>query len=78
MARRTCVYDHPHPDGVRSEGLKSHGLAQEALADKAGLHRTCVSSLERGHRNVRLDNIHALASALGVPPSELLAHGDSR
>jgi transcriptional regulator with XRE-family HTH domain len=45
------------------------GLSQEALAGLAGLHRTYVSSIERGQRNVGLDNVIRLAAALDVPPS---------
>jgi transcriptional regulator with XRE-family HTH domain len=37
----------------------------------AGVHRTYLSSLERGERNVSLDNIYAIAQALGVPPADL-------
>jgi len=37
----------------------------------AGVHRTYLSSLERGARNVSLDNIYAIAEALGVSPAEL-------
>ena len=48
------------------------GLSQEALADRAGLHRTYVSSVEGGHRNVTLENIFALAEALGTTPSHLV------
>ena len=49
------------------------GLSQEELAARAGLHRTYISSIERGQRNVSLENIFALASALGCDPRELLA-----
>lgn len=59
--------------GCRVRELReARGLSQEKLAELAGLHRTYVSSLERGQRNVGLDNIHAIARALDVPPSELL------
>lgn len=50
----------------------SAGLSQEELAEAAGIHRTYVSSLERGHRNVSLDNIVAVAHALKVDAAHLL------
>jgi transcriptional regulator with XRE-family HTH domain len=47
------------------------GLTQEDLADKAGIHRTYVSDIERGSRNVSLVNIERLAAALALQLSEL-------
>lgn len=49
------------------------GMSQEELAARAGLHRTYVSSVERGNRNISLENIFALAGALKCDPRELLA-----
>ena len=51
---------------------KEQGLSQESLADKANLHRTFVGAVERCERNISLDNIGKLASALAVSPSRLL------
>jgi transcriptional regulator with XRE-family HTH domain len=47
------------------------GLTQEDLADKASIHRTYLSDVERGTRNVSLVNIERLASGLAISLSEL-------
>ena len=51
---------------------RSKELSQEALAFEAGLHRTFVAHVERQVRNISLDNIERLATALGVEAYELL------
>lgn len=47
-------------------------ISQEALALQAGLSRTYVSEVERGERNVSIDNMGLLADALGVKLKDLL------
>lgn len=49
------------------------GISQEELAGRAGLHRTYISDVERGARNVSLESIHRLAGALELPLSVLFA-----
>jgi transcriptional regulator with XRE-family HTH domain len=49
------------------------GYSQEKLAERADLHRNYVGGVERGERNVGLENIVKLANALSVPPSDLFA-----
>lgn len=53
------------------------GMSQEALGFAAGLHRTFVAHVERQARNISLDNIERLATALSVPVGELLRQQDS-
>ncbi len=47
-------------------------LSQEEVNVRAGLHRTEVGLLERGHRVPRIDTLLKLAAALEVAPGELL------
>jgi len=51
---------------------KQNNLSQEGLARKAGLHRTYISDIERGNRNVSLGNIKKIAEALNVQTYFLL------
>jgi transcriptional regulator with XRE-family HTH domain len=48
------------------------GISQEDLAEKAGLHRTYIGSVERGERNVSIDNMERLAVAVGSTIEQLL------
>jgi transcriptional regulator with XRE-family HTH domain len=49
-------------------------LSQEELAELAELHRTYISSIERGQRNPSLENIEKLAKALDISISALFAN----
>jgi transcriptional regulator with XRE-family HTH domain len=48
------------------------GLSQDELADKAGLHRTYVSLIERKSCNFSIKIYMRLAFALDVDPAELM------
>lgn len=57
-------------DAVRTR-REELGLTQEELAEKAAIHRTYLSDIERGSRNLSLINIERIAAALALPISEL-------
>lgn len=47
-------------------------ISQEELAFRAELSRTYVSEVERGSRNISIDNMGLLAQALDVPLRDLV------
>jgi transcriptional regulator with XRE-family HTH domain len=47
-------------------------LSQEALAEQADIHRTYVSQVESGRRNIAIDNMERLAAAVGMELWEML------
>ena len=60
--------------GRRIRSLRAlRGWTQGDLAEASGLHRSYVSSVERGERNVGVENLVLLADAFGVTLAELLA-----
>ncbi len=52
---------------------RERGWSQEYLADMAELDRSYVGCIERGERNVSIENICKLATALKVSPAELFS-----
>ena len=51
---------------------KEKGWSQEELALRSGLARSCLGGVERGQRNISLENIVRLARTLEVAPSILM------
>lgn len=65
--------------GARLRELRfSAGLTQEALALNSGLDRSYVGQVERGERNISLENIVRLANGLGIAPYKLLEPPQSK
>lgn len=61
---------------VVGKNIKQYRLlkewSQEELSFNADLHRTYISSLERGRRNPTVTVLEKIAKALGIPASRLL------
>lgn len=49
----------------------SKNISQEKFADMCNLHRTYISDIELGKRNVSLENIEKMAKALDIHISDL-------
>ncbi|MEJ6009366.1 helix-turn-helix transcriptional regulator [Novosphingobium aquae] len=51
---------------------EAKGWSQEDYADRAGIHRTYVSDIERGRRNPTITVVAKLAKPFEVQPGQLL------
>jgi transcriptional regulator with XRE-family HTH domain len=74
--------DYKDTKFLRAFGLvvKRHreakGASQEHLAELAGLHRTYLSDIERGIRNLTMSSASRIANGLSVPISMLIAEAE--
>lgn len=50
---------------------KLRGLSQESFADICGLDRTYIGGVERGERNIGVENVYKIATSLRVTLSYL-------
>jgi ribosome-binding protein aMBF1 (putative translation factor) len=74
----------PHVQSVMSDAfsrvVKRHreekGLSRAALAEMAGLHQTYIGLLEREERSPNLDTAKAIASALGLTLTQMVAEAE--
>lgn len=56
---------------------KLHKLSQESLAEKCGVHRTYLSDIERGARNLSLSVVLRIAAVFGISVAKLVSGIDS-
>ncbi len=52
------------------------GVSQQDLALDAGVHRTYISDIERGSRNLTVLTLNRIAQALGTTAGELYRQAD--
>lgn len=61
--------------GIRIRGLREqNAMTQKDLSFEADLDRSYIADIERGERNVSIENIEKIAHALGVSLTELFNH----
>lgn len=78
LVAHTVYGVHPLPPysqlvAKRVSEYRAGHLSQEMLAGKAGLSVNFVNTLERGQANSSIDQIEALAMALGIDGQDLIA-----
>jgi transcriptional regulator with XRE-family HTH domain len=52
-------------------------MSQQQLADMAEVHRTYISDIERGARNLTVTTLNRICSALEIPSSRLFRSAES-
>ncbi len=52
-------------------------IGQKELADRAGIHRTYISDIERGRRNVTIGTLNKIAEVLGMTVGQLLVTAEN-
>ena len=50
---------------------KKHGWTQQELADRASLDYKYLGAIERGERNITIDNVEKIAAGLGLEVHQL-------
>jgi len=57
---------------------EARGLTLDALAEKAGMHTTYLSRIERAHSSPTWEKISALAEALDLPVSAIATAAEAQ
>lgn len=66
--------DLPKAVGLALKQIREReGLTQEAVAERAGVHITWVTQIERGYRNPTVVSVAKIAGGLDVSVAEVFA-----
>jgi transcriptional regulator with XRE-family HTH domain len=71
MANLTKQYQIFLGEKIRAERMRK-GISQEQLGEIAKVHRTYVGMIERGEKNITLQNLVKFAKALGLQVRDLI------
>ena len=63
-------------NNIRAERFKM-GYTQEELAEKSGFHRTYIGDVEKGVKNITINNCSIIAKALCIPLSDLIRKAEA-
>lgn len=63
-------------NNIRAERFRM-GYTQEELAEKSGFHRTYIGDVERGAKNITINNCAIIATALCLPLSDLISKAEN-
>ena len=61
-----------------SERRSYIAMTQQQLANQSGVHRTYISDIERGSRNVTVTTANRIANALEITASKLFTIADKK
>ncbi len=63
---------------VIKQRRRAQGMSQDELGHVSGLHRTYISEIERGLKSPSLRAMAAIAAAMGVNVSTLIAEAENK
>lgn len=61
---------------IISKLRKSQNLSQEKLAELSNLHRTYISDVERGNRNITINSLLKISKVFHIPLSRIIKEAE--
>jgi transcriptional regulator with XRE-family HTH domain len=70
MARKSNIPHYLFGNFIKEYRLK-HNLTQQKLADQLCIHRTYLSGIERGEKNISFDQVYSIIDTLDITLGQL-------